>query len=277
MTRTLIKIGVATVALVVAQALLAALVPMSARPVTIALPLVLISTALTVSTLLLVAAHARDAGLKLALVLFGLWGSIQANYLIETVVFDIGVPRADLPWLFAHALASALAAGAIVAGVSRLWPFPHAPTSLPPHTATPSRSHALTIPWLTLLGCGASYLALYIAAGLVIAWPLVQQHYQQWPMPNPALVFPMQIVRGAAFGLTLLLLVRQTATDRLMAGMIGGLLLSVLGGVAPLLVPNAYMPDLVRLAHLAEIVVSNFAFGLLAAWWLRPEEGQQAR
>ena len=121
------------------------------------------------------------------------------------------------------------------------------------------------------------YLALYIAAGLVIAWPIVQHHYQQWPMPNPALVFPVQIVRGAAFALTLLLLVRRTTTDRLMAGMIGGLLLSVLGGVAPLLVPNAYMPDLVRLAHLAEIVVSNFAFGLLAGWWLRPEEGQQAR
>ena len=62
-----------------------------------------------------------------------------------------------------------------------------------------------------------------------------------------------------------------------MAGLIGGLLLSVLGGVAPLLLPNAYLPDVVRLAHLAEVAVSNFVFGLLAAWWLWPQEGQQAR
>lgn len=73
-------------------------------------------------------------------------------------------------------------------------------------------------------------------------------------MPSAALVFPLQTFRGAAFGLTMLLLVRRTKTDRLMAGMIGGLVLSVLGGLAPLLLPNAYLPDVVRLAHLAEVV-----------------------
>ena len=43
-----------------------------------------------------------------------------------------------------------------------------------------------------------------------------------------------------------------------------------------LLLPNAHLPDVVRLAHLAEVVVSNFAFGLIAAWWLWRQEGQQA-
>jgi len=243
-------------------------VPASARQVAIGLPLAVTSTLLVAAVLLLVAAHARDTGLRLAAVLSGLWGSIQANYLIEAVFFDIGVPRADLLWLFAHALASALAAGVIVALADRLSPGPHAPT--------PTR-HGLGVPWLTLLSCGVIYLVLYIAAGMIIAWPLVQQHYLGRPMPNPALVLPLQIVRGAAFGLTLLLLVRRTAADRLMAGMMGGLLLSVLGGAAPLLLPNAYLPDVVRLAHLAEVVISNFAFGLIAAWCLWRQEGQQAR
>ena len=268
MTRILSQVAVTTVALIVAQALLSALTPVSARQVAISLPLVTISTMLVSGVLLLVVAHARDIGVRLALVLFGLWGSIQANYLLEVVFYDIGVPRADMPWMFAHALSTSVAAGFIVALVSRLSPPP--PTPPPPHAPTP-------LPWLKLLGCGVIYLGVYIPAGLYIAWPLVEPHYRQWPLPNPAVVFPLQIVRGAAFGMTMLLLVRRTRCDRLMAGMIGGLLLTVLGGVAPLLLPNAYLPDLVRLAHLAEIVVSNFAFGLLAAWWLWPEEGQQAR
>jgi len=273
MTRTLMKIAVATLALTIAQALMAGLVPASARQVAIGLPPAVTSTLLVAGVLLLVAAHARDTGLRLAAVLFGLWGSIQANYLIEAVAFDIGVPRADLLWLFAHALASALAAGVIVASVSRMSP-PLTPP--PPHAPTPPRPSP-GVPWLLLLGCGVIYLVLYIGAGFVIAWPIVQPHYQARPMPSPGVVFPLQILRGAAFAVTLLLLVRRTHTDRLMAGMIGGLLLSVLGGVAPLLLPNAYLPDVVRLAHLAEVVVSNFAFGLLAAWWLAGEEGQQAR
>jgi hypothetical protein len=239
------------------------------REVAIGLPLVAISTMLIASVLLLVAAHARDTGVRLALVLFGLWGSIQANYLFEVVFFEIGVPRRDLPWMFAHALSTSVAAGFIVAFTTRA-SVPAIPSPHSPSTPTP-------LPWLKLLGCGVIYLGLYIPAGIFIAWPIVEQHYRQWPMPNPAVVFPLQIVRGTAFGMTMLLLVRRTHCDRLMAGMIGGLLLSVLGGVAPLLLPNAYLPDLVRLAHLAEIVVSNFAFGLLAAWWLWPEEGQQAQ
>jgi len=271
MTRTLTQIALATVALIVAQALLSVLAPVSARQVAISLPLVMISTMLIAGVLLLVAVHARDTGVRLALVLVGLWGSIQANYLTEVVFYDIGVPRPELPWLFAHALSTSIAAGFIVAFTVRAsvptTPQPHNPTTQHPPT---------TLPWLKLLGCGVIYLGLYFAAGLFIAWPVVEEHYRQWPMPNPAVVFPLQIVRGAAFGMTMLLLVRRTRCDRLMAGMIGGLLLSVLGGVAPLLLPNAYLPDLVRLAHLAEVVVSNFAFGLLAAWWLWPEEGQQA-
>ena len=267
MTYPLLRLAAATVALLVAQALLAVLVPPSARTVAIGLPLAATSTMLVAGVLLLAAAHARHAGIRLALWLFGLWGSIQANYLIEAVFFDIGLPRADQPWLFAHALASALAAGLIVAAACR-WSS---------HPGPAVSGEATPVPWLTLVRCGATYLVLYIAAGIIIAWPIVQPYYGQRPMPSPTLVFPLQIVRGMAFGATVLLLVRHIGTDRLTSGLIAGLLLSVLGGVAPLLLPNAYLPDVVRLAHLAEVLVSNFAFGWLAAWWLWPKEGQQAR
>lgn len=176
MTRTLTKMAVATVGLTIAQALSAVLVPASARQVAIGLPLAVTATSLIVGVLLLVAAHARDTGFGLAMVLFGLWGSVQANYLIEAVVFDIGVPRADQPWLFAHALASALAAGLIVAFVNRV---PH------PHAATAVRPNAPGVPWLTLLACGVIYLVLYIGAGVVIAWPTSSRTIRAVRCPVP--------------------------------------------------------------------------------------------
>ena len=39
-----------------------------------------------------------------------------------------------------------------------------------------------------------------------------------------------------------------------------------LGGVAPLLVPNPFLPDAVRWAHMIEIGASNAIFGWLIGW-----------
>jgi hypothetical protein len=257
MTRTLVRMTLATAALVVAQALLGVLAPQSALKAPVNVPLVVMSAALVMAVLFLIAAEARDGAVRLAWVLFAVWGGIQANYLIETVVFDIGVPRPDQPWLFAHALAVSVAAAAIAALAAR-------PAG---GTAAAIGTHG-SIPWLRVLGCGVIYLLLYFAAGLWIALPVTEPFYRQWPMPNPLVVVPLQVVRGAGFALVVLLLVRQTTGDRLLVALTAGVTLTVLGGVAPLLVPNAYLPDLVRLAHLAEIVVSNFAFGFIAAWLL---------
>ena len=45
----------------------------------------------------------------------------------------------------------------------------------------------------------------------------------------------------------------------------------LLGGVAPLLMPNPYLPDAVRWAHFVETSVSNLVFGALAGWILQGE------
>jgi hypothetical protein len=55
------------------------------------------------------------------------------------------------------------------------------------------------------------------------------------------------------------------------------LTMSVLGGVAPLLIPNPYLPDAVRHAHLPEVGVSLFLFGFVAAWLLAGPSRVRAR
>jgi hypothetical protein len=87
-------------------------------------------------------------------------------------------------------------------------------------------------------------------------------------MPSTGNVVAAQIVRGLVFSGIVLLLVRQLRTSRRGAALVSGLTLSILGGIAPLLVPNPYLPDAVRYAHLPEVGVSNLLFGLLAGWLL---------
>jgi hypothetical protein len=57
---------------------------------------------------------------------------------------------------------------------------------------------------------------------------------------------------------------------RLHAGVVLSLCFSVLGGIAPLLLPNAYMPVPIRIAHSIEVGVSNFLYGLAVAWLVVP-------
>lgn len=49
--------------------------------------------------------------------------------------------------------------------------------------------------------------------------------------------------------------------------LIAGATLSVLGG-GGLIVPNPYLPDAVRWAHLVEVGVSNFVYGAFIGWLL---------
>jgi hypothetical protein len=43
---------------------------------------------------------------------------------------------------------------------------------------------------------------------------------------------------------------------------------SILGGIAPLLLPNPLMPGPIRLAHGFEVGISDFIFGALVGWTL---------
>jgi hypothetical protein len=124
--------------------------------------------------------------------------------------------------------------------------------------------------------CDLAYVVFYIVAGLAIS-PLIMDFYRSRPMPDPGFVVLMQlVVRGPVLMGIVLLVTRATGAGRVKGALESGVVLSVLGGVAPLLIPNPWMPDAIRFAHLGEVGVSNFLYGLLVGWLLAAPESATA-
>jgi hypothetical protein len=127
-----------------------------------------------------------------------------------------------------------------------------------------------------LLACGAIYVVLYFAAGsVVITQPAVREFYSQRQLPPALLVVGLQLfVRGPAFGLVLALLSYLLGSDRRRAALAGAAMMCLVGGAAPLVIPNPFFPDAVRWAHFVEVVSSNLVFGALAGWLMTPPRAE---
>jgi hypothetical protein len=260
-----IQAAAATVALTVFQAGLSFLVPASGRGGRSSLPLVLLSNALTASLLVTIARGVRAQGWARAAVLWAIWGGIQALSLVEAALFDIRIPPGDLPWLTLHALAVSACGALFLALAVRTRP-----------AAAPMPAAAPAVPWWRLAVSSLVYVGFYFAAG-TLAYPYLREFYEARPMPAMALVVAVQPFRGLALSAIVLLLVRQLRASRPRTAMAAGLTLSILGGVAPLIIPNPYLPDAVRYAHLPEVGVSNFLFGLFAGWLLAGPARERAQ
>jgi hypothetical protein len=118
-----------------------------------------------------------------------------------------------------------------------------------------------------LAACALAYVVFYFAFGAV-AYPFVAEFYAGRALPHAGAIAALQVVRGLAFAAICLAWLREPWPRRGEAVLWTGVALSVLGGVAPLLLPNPYMPAAVRAVHLWEVGLSNLAFGCLAGWLL---------
>jgi hypothetical protein len=219
---------------------------------------VAISNLLASGTLAWLAAAMPGPTVTRARWLWTIWGGIQANYFSEVLLFDIGLPRLDALRLLAHGLLVAAAAATVVA-----W---RSPAAAPVRAGAPAIAPAPRLSGLWV--APPLYVVLYLGAGLAV-WPLVADYYLARPMPALGPVVALQVVRGLAFGAIVHLIASASIGSRLRAALGAGLALSVLGAVAPLIVPNPYMPEPIRMAHLAEVASSNLAFGAILAWWLQ--------
>lgn len=250
-----VQVVIATVVLTMLQAALSFLVPPSpAAPP--ALAPVLLSNILTAVLLTWIAARLRAQRAWRPLILWTIWGGIQANSMIETALFDVGMSRGDVvrvtAWLLAVSGLFALSVGLF---------FRPTPVERPTTRATvrpPAWRFAL---------CAFIYVALYFTAGTLV-WPFIREFYEARPMPPQVAVAGLQIARGLGFAMIVWMLMSQLLASRAVATLVCGVTMSILGGIAPLLIPNPYLPDHVRYAHLIETSVSNFLFGWLAGWLL---------
>ncbi len=123
------------------------------------------------------------------------------------------------------------------------------------------------------IGVSFAYLVLYFVAGILIL-PTIESWYetQGTLQPNPVLVIPLQLVRGALFVAFVVPLLRSMRVTRRQAVAAVAVMIPLVHGVAALIPPNPFMPDHVRYAHMIEIGWSNFVLGLLIGFlfWKPP-------
>jgi hypothetical protein len=265
MIRSVLALFAGIVAIFAAQAGLAFLAPVTPghTPAPGDLVAVLLSNALTATMLLVVARRRPGPPARRALLLFAIWGGIQANSLAELFLFDIGITGAQTVGLIAYGLAQAAAAAAAIGWLAA--PRGHAT----PPAAVPVR------PWRLAIA-PPLYVVCYLGAGMLV-WPFIADYYQARPMPSLGPVVALQIIRGLAFGAIVFLIVRECDGGRSERAVVAGLALAVLGGAAPLVMPNPLMPEAIRLAHLFEVVPSIFGFATILAWALtRPRRAALA-
>jgi hypothetical protein len=93
--------------------------------------------------------------------------------------------------------------------------------------------------------------------------PAINEYYQD-KLPPLNVILYTQVFRGLVFVMTAVFFQHVCIhSSKTRQAMLLGLIFSVLGGIAPLLPPNNFMPPLVRLGHGFEVGISNWLFGYL--------------
>ncbi len=217
------------------------------------LPLTLVSNALVTLVAAVLAARAISRGWSRVLTLLALVWGIDAVNLVEGAFFSIAIPRV-LTGLFAVSFLAVLALALVLDRVSG--PAAPGPAAWPAGRGAGSWVGRIVLADLL-------YVVFYLTAGMIV-FPFVRHFYEGKPIPGFEVLVPLQVARGLAFVGLLLLMASRLALPRAVLAPLAGLTLSVLGGIAPLLVPNPFMPGSVRLPHMIEVGLSNFLFGWLA-------------
>jgi hypothetical protein len=137
-------------------------------------------------------------------------------------------------------------------------------------TATGAGDHH--VPWQPTPGklaiVSVLYVVAYFTAGTLV-YPFIEAFYATRSLPPTLTVAAMQLfVRGPLFAFILAWIAGSTRGSRAVRALWAGAALSLLGGVAPLVMPNPYFPDAVRWAHFIETSTSNLVFGAIAGWML---------
>lgn len=224
-----------------------------------------------------VVVRSRWGGLRawLALALL-VWGQITVLSQLETVVYLPQVSRGFLTRI-------------VVFGTMFSFTFALAAVQIVGRAR--NRAEAIAAPlrpvgWSWWAGRVAAVAVLhvvsYYTAGYYIAWkePAVRAYYSGTDPGNFLLqlksivvgtpwMIPYQLAQGVLWALLVVLLVRMVRGPRLAVAVIAAVFFGIVGP-CQLLLPNDFMPDAVRLAHLIETIVSRVVFGLLATLILWP-------
>jgi len=122
---------------------------------------------------------------------------------------------------------------------------------------------------------GLAYVVYYLIFGSITYQFFTRQYYpdaQKTVFELGVLLFWMiELARGILMTLAVLPIIYTLRMRRWPAALAVGALLWVVGGAAPLLVPNALMIPAQRYIHMVEILTQNMSLGITAALLLRPK------
>jgi len=172
----------------------------------------------------------------------------SANNLLEAVVYGVLSLR--------QALAASVPAAIVFAILSPL------AVLLAGRWKNGSEAEAAGVTPMTLLIVVAAYEVLYWTAGTLV-YPYIAHFYATKTIPPVYEVASLQVVRSLIFFGVAYPLLRAGLRS---APLIMGLVYGVVGGIAPLLPDNPYMPADIRFYHGIETSVSNFLFGLIVGY-----------
>lgn len=120
---------------------------------------------------------------------------------------------------------------------------------------------------------GLAYVVYYLIFGYITYQFFTRQYY---PEAEKIVVqmglwfWVMELARGILMTLATLPIIYTLRMRRWPAALAVGTLLWVVGGAAPLLVPNALMIPVQRYIHIVEILTQNMSLGITAVLVLRP-------
>jgi len=201
----------------------------------------------------------NGSGFKLASAIFLLFFGIYVfNTQIETIFFQLQIPRIDVIRIILQGLlVTLLFSPLLVLLLGKMHK-----SDLNVESAVQPHFSVMGYIWRFIV-CDISYVFLYIIAGAII-FPYIKDFYADAAhMPEPNKILLMQFFRGLVYIVVTLPIIKMTKGRKLETALMVGLQLSILGGIAPLLPPNPYMPAHVRMIHGIEIGISNFMYGAI--------------
>ena len=220
--------------------------------------------------------RSRWAGWRLVATIFLVfYGVTTFMSQIESAVFITGLPPGALPRLFVMGalVAAPFSALAVLIMGKRRASTPDAGPNA--RLRMPASEWAWKLAIISLV-----YVILYFTFGYFVAWrhPEVRAYYNgvdaggffahmAMVVRDTPWLIPFQIVRALLWTALALPVIRMMKGGRLETALAVGLLFSVVMN-AQLLLPNPYMPEVVRMAHLTETASSNFLFGAFIGWLL---------
>jgi hypothetical protein len=176
--------------------------------------------------------------------------------MLEAVIFPIGVTLRDAIAGLVFELITASVLGAVVA-----WSRRDRSGISPPTNITTLRFAAAVL----------IYVVLYVTAGMLV-FPFVRDFYASRQLPGFGTMVAMQLLRGSLYTAVGIPFIRTLSGSRWNTALRLGAAYALIGGLAPLIPENPYLPADVRQAHAIEIVASNFLYGVTTALIMRRRE-----